>query len=182
METLQQVPRQEDFPQLQEPTLPLPLLPPLRVPTHSCLSSPMLVSSTPLQPLPQPCFPPGTFLMPPQLLHGFDTEQILSAATAFTKILGAAVDMSTLESAVSRIVNRVVKQLTEKAQALVTTPPQQSAPPAPSRASRHLSATNSHPPVFPGGALPCPPLLTLEDNSDLVSGTVGVSDPSMLLS
>ena len=52
----------------------------------------------------------------------------MSMATAFTQISGTAVNMSALESAVSRIADRVVKQLTKKAQALLTTPPQKPTP------------------------------------------------------
>ena len=180
METPQQALRQEDFPQLQEPTLPSPPLPPLQVPTHSRLfSSPM-----PVPPMPpsQPCRPPGTFLMTPELLHSFASELTLFVATAFTQILGTAVDMSVLESAVSRIADRVLKQFTEKVQAIVTTSQQKPAHPAPPRAPRHLSAINSHPPLVPDGTLLCPPPPTTEDNSDSVSGTVGVSDPSTPLS
>ena len=112
METPQQALWQEDFSPLQEPTLPSPPLPPLQVPTNSRLSSLMPVFLIPpSQPLPQPCLPPSTFLMTPELLHGFASELTLSLATAFTQISGAAVDMSALESAVSRITDRVVKQL-----------------------------------------------------------------------
>ena len=58
----------------------------------------------------------------------------------------------------------MVKQLTEKAQALETTSLQKPALPAPLRAPGRLLATNSHPPLVPDRSLPCPPPPTADDN------------------